>query len=60
MDGGRAVDLAHLLDRLRAMAPLIDQHRSAFDTLRRLPPAVTEAMVQADLFRLCPWCFHAN
>jgi indole-3-acetate monooxygenase len=52
MDGATAIDLPDVLDRIQAMAQLIDQHRSEFDTLRRLPPPVTKAMVEADLFRL--------
>jgi indole-3-acetate monooxygenase len=52
MDGARAIDLPDVLERLQALAPLIDQHRSDFETRRCLPPAVTQAMVDADLFRL--------
>jgi indole-3-acetate monooxygenase len=52
MDGARAIDLPDVLERLQAQAPLIDQQRSDFDTLRCLPPAVIEALVDADLFRL--------
>ena len=40
------------LTKIRALAPLIDAHRAAFDTDRRLPPAVFGALADAGLFRL--------
>ncbi|NEY91753.1 acyl-CoA dehydrogenase family protein [Tabrizicola oligotrophica] len=47
-----AYQLPELMDRVRGLAPLVELHRSEFDILRRLPDAVTQAMVEADLFRL--------
>jgi alkylation response protein AidB-like acyl-CoA dehydrogenase len=41
-----------LLERLRAIEPLIEQHRDAIDRDRCLPGPVVEALVAADLFRL--------
>ena len=52
MDGTSTVELPHLLDRISGLAPIVDRHRSEFDTLRRLPDPVTDAMIEADLFRL--------
>jgi alkylation response protein AidB-like acyl-CoA dehydrogenase len=44
--------VACLLQKVREMAPLVEQHRDAFDRERRLPAPIVEAMVKADLFRL--------
>jgi hypothetical protein len=41
-----------LLDAIQRMAPLIDERRTEFDKLRRLPDEVFEAMADAGLFRL--------
>ena len=41
-----------LMQRITAMAPLIRSHRAAFDTGRRVPQPVIDAMIAADLFRL--------
>ncbi len=41
-----------LLDRIRALAPLVADHRTAFDRDRRLPAPVVEALADAGLFRL--------
>lgn len=40
------------LAALRRLAPLIRERRAAFDTLRRLPDEVFEALADAGLFRL--------
>lgn len=52
MDGMSKLQLPDLLDRIHSIAPLVDRHRSEFDALRRLPVPVTDAMRDADLFRL--------
>ena len=52
MDGTRRLQLPEVLDRIRGIAPVVDRHRSEFDTLRRLPEPVITAMKEADLFRL--------
>ena len=52
MDGTSTVKLPDLLDRISSLAPIVDRHRSEFDILRRLPDPVTDAMIEADLFRL--------
>jgi indole-3-acetate monooxygenase len=44
--------IAAYLAALRALAPLIAEHREAFDRQRRMPDAVFEAMADAGLFRL--------
>src|SRR4029453_4364639 len=44
--------IAAYLAALRALAPLIAEHREAFDRQRRVPDAVFEAMADAGLFRL--------
>ena len=41
-----------LIEAIRGLAPLVAEHRSAFDWDRRLPAPVVEALVAADLFRL--------
>ena len=41
-----------LLDALRDLTPLLQAQRGAFDTLRRLPDEVFEALADAGLFRL--------
>lgn len=44
--------VATLLDRIRALAPLVDRHRQAIETGRRLPDAIFAALAEAGLFRL--------
>jgi indole-3-acetate monooxygenase len=44
--------VASLLDKVRGLKPVIDQHREAFDRERRLPERVVDALVDADLLRL--------
>lgn len=41
-----------ILARIAALAPVVAIHRERFDRNRRLPQAVVDAMVEADLFRL--------
>ena len=41
-----------LLEALRDLAPLLHEQRGRFDTLRRLPDEVFEALADAGLFRL--------
>src|SRR4051812_30805409 len=43
---------AAYLAALRALAPLIAEHREAFDRQRRIPDPVFEALADAGLFRL--------
>ena len=43
---------AGYLDAIEKLAPLIATHREAFDTERRLPDAVFNALADAGLFRL--------
>lgn len=52
MDGSHMELLPDLIQRILALAPLLDRHRAEFDSLRRLPEPLIEAMVAADLFRL--------
>lgn len=52
MDGSHTEFLPDLIDRIRSLAPIVDRHRPEFDSLRRLPEPLIEAMVAADLFRL--------
>lgn len=52
MDGSHTELLPNLLGRIRALEPVVNQHRADFDNLRRLPEVVTDAMIAADLFRL--------
>lgn len=40
------------LEAVRALAPLISEHRAAFDRERRVPDIVFEALADAGLFRL--------
>lgn len=49
---GKPTDVQDLLDALRRLAPLIDERRAEFETLRRLPDEVFEALADAGLFRL--------
>lgn len=50
---GRPVDrLEEVLGAVRALGPLIEAHRAAFDRDRRLPEPVVAALVASDLFRL--------
>ena len=44
--------IAPYLEALRALAPLIAEHRASFDRDRRLPEAVFAALARAGLFRL--------
>ncbi|MEZ5817039.1 MAG: acyl-CoA dehydrogenase family protein [Hyphomicrobiaceae bacterium] len=44
--------VAGYLEALRALAPLVAKHRSAFDRDRRLPDVVFNAVADAGLFRL--------
>src|SRR5947207_13715793 len=44
--------LADYLEAIGRLAPLIAEHRAAFDSERRLPDAVFEALADAGLFRL--------
>lgn len=43
---------ADYLDRVRALAPLIERSIEAIERDRRLPPALIAAMKEADLFRM--------
>jgi alkylation response protein AidB-like acyl-CoA dehydrogenase len=43
---------ATMLDRLRALAPLVAEHRDAIERDGRLPPALFAALAEAGLFRL--------
>lgn len=52
MDGSNQNELHRALDAVRTLVPVISQHRAEFDRERRLPVAVWEAMIAADLFRL--------
>jgi alkylation response protein AidB-like acyl-CoA dehydrogenase len=45
-------DTAMLLERARRMRPLLEQHASETDSLRRLPDAVVEALKESGLCRL--------
>ena len=47
---GKPTDVQDLLDALRQLAPLIDERRAEFETLRRLPDEVFEALADAGLF----------
>jgi len=49
---GTDVRLEEWLDRVRALAPLVDQYRDAGERERRLPQPLFEAMRQAELFSL--------
>lgn len=44
--------LSAYLEAVRGLAPLIAEHRRAFDRDRRLPDAIFEALADAGLFRL--------
>lgn len=44
--------LADYLEAIERLAPLIAEHRAAFDSERRLPDAVFNALADAGLFRL--------
>ena len=46
---GRVADYLEAIERL---APLIAEHRTAFDNERRLPDAMFKALADAGLFRL--------
>jgi alkylation response protein AidB-like acyl-CoA dehydrogenase len=50
--GSPAERASAYLSSLRALAPLIDEHRDAFDRQRRLPDAIFDALADAGLFRL--------
>jgi alkylation response protein AidB-like acyl-CoA dehydrogenase len=52
MDGSHKNLPTELIGRIRALGPVVAQHRAEFDSLRRLPESVTDALVAADLFRL--------
>ncbi|MEO6300037.1 MAG: hypothetical protein ABIV25_16220 [Paracoccaceae bacterium] len=52
MDGSTKDLLPDVMDRIRALAPIVTRHRSESDSLRRLSQPVTDAMIDADLFRL--------
>ena len=52
MDGSAKYLLPDLMDRIRAIAPIVTHHRSESDSFRRLSQPVTDAMIDADLFRL--------
>ena len=52
MDGSLGELLPDLIGRIQALASIVDRHRAEFDSLRRLPEPVTDAMAAADLFRL--------
>jgi len=41
-----------LLEKIRSLAPLVEQHREALDRERRLPKPIFDAVVDADLLRL--------
>lgn len=41
-----------ILAAVHALAPLVSEHRGAFDQARRLPAPVVDALVASDLFRL--------
>jgi len=43
---------AAIVARVRALAPLVDRHRASFDTERRIPEPLFEAMAEAGLFKL--------
>ena len=45
-------DAAAIIARVRALAPLVDQHRASFDTERRLPEPLFDAIAEAGLFKL--------
>src|SRR3954453_464219 len=44
--------LSDYLEAIERLVPLIAEHRAAFDSERRLPDAVFDALAQAGLFRL--------
>lgn len=52
MDGSHTHLLPDLLSRIHGLAPIVDRHRSEFDSLHRLSDPVIDAMIEADLFRL--------
>lgn len=52
MDGGFVDRQKAILQAVRALAPLVAEHRAEFDRARRLPEPVVRALVAADLFRL--------
>src|SRR3974390_2264975 len=48
----RSNTVSGLLDAVQCLAPMIRERRAAFDTLRRLPDEVFDALADAGLFRL--------
>lgn len=52
MDGGHVDRRGAILQAVRAIEPLVAEHRAEFDRARRLPEAVINALVASDLFRL--------
>jgi len=52
MDRGEATANYAVIDRVRALEPVANDHRAEFDQLRRMPPAVMQAIVDNDLLRL--------
>lgn len=52
MDGGQLEHRDSIIQAIRGLAPVVAEHRAEFDRDRRLPAAVFDALVAADLFRL--------
>lgn len=52
MDGGYVDRQGAILQAVRALAPLVAEHRAEFDRARRLPEPIVRALVASDLFRL--------
>ena len=52
MSNASAATANELLERVRALAPLIDEHRVRLDRERCVPDEITAQLVEAQLFRL--------
>ncbi|MBB3452142.1 alkylation response protein AidB-like acyl-CoA dehydrogenase [Rhizobium sp. BK313] len=52
MGTGEATVKAAVIDRVRALESVANDHRAEFDQLRRMPPAVMQAIIDNDLLRL--------
>ena len=52
MDAAYTSSLPHIMNRIQTLAAIVRSHRAEFETLRHLPKPFTDAMIEADLFRL--------
>jgi alkylation response protein AidB-like acyl-CoA dehydrogenase len=52
LNNGEAATASELIERVRALSPLVDKHRSRIDRERGMPDEITAELIEAQLLRL--------